>query len=138
MHVQKPDRKARVPSVRLVPALQINPSPAEYQDRRSRDRRLAFLAARRFGAISRRKNITRPMMNATQTTSGGVSAARSCHMAAPSLQPQRMFPLDLYRLVRNADAHFHRSGKRRNSMRVLPRVLGFTRSRSRNSATPSS
>ena len=35
-------------------------------------------------------------------------------------------------------AHFSRLGNSRNSMRVLPSVLGFTRSRSRNSATPSS
>jgi hypothetical protein len=34
--------------------------------------------------------------------------------------------------------NFPRPGYNRNSMRVLPRVLGFTHSRSRNSATPSS
>ncbi|MEU2661767.1 PHB depolymerase family esterase [Micromonospora sp. NPDC007220] len=37
-----------------------------------------------------------------------------------------------------ATGHPHRAGQRRSSIRVLPRVFGLTRSRSRNSATPSS
>ena len=58
-----------------------------FQDLRSRDRRRAFRSARRFGDISRRSNIATPMRKATQTTSGGVSAARSVHIAGSSPQP---------------------------------------------------
>jgi len=79
----------------------------KYQDRRSRDRRRARGVPSRRALISRRRNMARPMMNAKQTTSGGVSAARSSHIAPPSGNPPRpVLPPGLYRHVRNADAHF--------------------------------
>ena len=134
----KPFRQFK--SVRLVlPTGHIRRRSRKYQDRRSRDRRRSLRELLRLGPICRRRKMTRPMMNATQTTSGGVSAARSCQIAPPSRQPAAdSVPAGLVSSRAQRRCSFHRSGKRRNSMRVLPKVLGFTRSRSRNSATPSS
>jgi hypothetical protein len=55
------------------------------------------------------------------------------HIPFTRQRPDPFTPLSL-----RAAAAPDRPRQKRSSIRVLPRVLGFTRSRSRNSATPSS
>lgn len=100
------------------------------------------------GAHEQRRREHRQILHSPPVLSGSCPAAPvrlARELAAAAQRNPGQQDADLSRGQRDAAAavapttHGNRSaGHNRSSMRVFPSVLGFTRSRSRNSATPSS